>query len=64
MVKVCKQINVVTIICPSLSHQRLTLYLLLIGYLDPESDGGLEQDLAARRSYRALIPDNGYDSDE
>ncbi|KAF2227491.1 niemann-pick C1 protein precursor [Elsinoe ampelina] len=33
------------------------------GYLDPESDGGLEQDLAARR-YRALIPDQEYDSDE
>ncbi|TKX24807.1 Niemann-Pick type C-related protein [Elsinoe australis] len=33
------------------------------GYLDPESDGGLEQDLAARR-YRALIPDEEYDSDE
>lgn len=33
------------------------------GYIDPESDGGLEDDLAARR-YRALLPDDDYDSDE
>ncbi|KAK3680795.1 niemann-Pick type C-related protein 1 [Vermiconidia calcicola] len=33
------------------------------GYIDPESDGGLEQDLASRR-YRALLPDDEYDSDE
>ncbi|KAF2485467.1 NCR1, Niemann-pick type C [Neohortaea acidophila] len=33
------------------------------GYLDPESDGGLEQDLASRR-YRALLPDEEYDSDD
>jgi Niemann-Pick C1 protein len=33
------------------------------GYIDPESDGGLEQDLASRR-YRALLPDEEYDSDE
>lgn len=45
-------------------QQGLTFYLLLIGYLDSESDGGLEQDLAARRHYRALIPDDEYDSDE
>jgi len=32
------------------------------GYVDPESDGGLEQDLASRR-YRALIPDEEYDSE-
>lgn len=37
--------------------------LLLAGYVDPESDGGLEQDLASRR-YRALLPDEEYDSDE
>ncbi|EEP76462.1 hypothetical protein UREG_01311 [Uncinocarpus reesii 1704] len=33
------------------------------GYIDPESDGGLEEDLAARR-YRSLLPDNDYDSDD
>ncbi|KAF2171202.1 hypothetical protein M409DRAFT_18319 [Zasmidium cellare ATCC 36951] len=33
------------------------------GYVDPESDGGLEQDLASRR-YRALLPDDEYDSDD
>ncbi|KAH0536925.1 hypothetical protein FGG08_006227 [Glutinoglossum americanum] len=33
------------------------------GYTDPETDGGLQEDLAARR-YRALIPDDEYDSDE
>ena len=34
-----------------------------LGYVDPESDGGLDEDLAARR-YRALLPDDDYDSDE
>ncbi|KAK0641272.1 patched family-domain-containing protein [Cercophora newfieldiana] len=34
------------------------------GYIDPESDGGLEEDLAARR-YRALMPEaDDTDSDE
>ncbi|KAI1941957.1 niemann-Pick type C- protein 1 [Ophidiomyces ophidiicola] len=33
------------------------------GYIDPESDGSLEEDLAARR-YRSLLPDNDYDSDD
>ncbi|QIX01986.1 hypothetical protein AMS68_007503 [Peltaster fructicola] len=33
------------------------------GFVDPESDGGLEQDLAGRR-YRALLPEDDYDSDE
>jgi len=33
------------------------------GYVDPEGDGGLEQDLASRR-YRALLPEDEYDSDE
>lgn len=64
VVKVCSQTNVAPVICTSFYQQRLTLYLLLIGYLDSESDGGLEQDLAARRRYRALIPDDEYDSDE
>ena len=32
------------------------------GYIDPESDGGLEEDLASRR-YRALLPDEDSDSD-
>lgn len=62
--KVRKQTNAVTIICTSFYQQRLTLYLRLIGYLDSELDGGLEQDLAARRRYRTPIPDDEYDSDE
>ncbi|KAI9894383.1 MAG: hypothetical protein M1814_003139 [Vezdaea aestivalis] len=33
------------------------------GYIDPASDGGLEEDLAARR-YRALLPEDDYDSDD
>ena len=33
------------------------------GYVDPEGDSGLEQDLASRR-YRALLPDDEYDSDD
>lgn len=33
------------------------------GYIDSEPDGSLEQDLAARR-YRALVPDDDYDSDD
>ncbi|EMC99929.1 hypothetical protein BAUCODRAFT_62794 [Baudoinia panamericana UAMH 10762] len=32
------------------------------GYVDPESDGGLEQDLASRR-YRALLPDEEDEED-
>ena len=34
-----------------------------LGYVDLTSDGGLDEDLAARR-YRALLPDDDYDSDE
>jgi Niemann-Pick C1 protein len=37
--------------------------LSVVGYVDPEGEGGLEQDLASRR-YRALLPDEEYDSDE
>ncbi|PPJ53633.1 hypothetical protein CBER1_00829 [Cercospora berteroae] len=33
------------------------------GYIDPDDFGGLEQDLASRR-YRALLPDEEYDSDD
>ncbi|KAI9869233.1 MAG: hypothetical protein M1813_000021 [Trichoglossum hirsutum] len=33
------------------------------GFVDLETDGGLQEDLAARR-YRALLPDDEYDSDE
>ena len=33
------------------------------GYVDPESDGSLEEDLNARR-YRALLPQDDYDSDD
>ncbi|PQE21446.1 niemann-Pick C1 protein [Rutstroemia sp. NJR-2017a BBW] len=32
------------------------------GYVDPESDGGLEEDLAERR-YRSLLPDDESDDD-
>ena len=41
----------------------LTDYCVCVGYVDPESDGSLEDDLAARR-YRALLPDDEYDSDD
>ncbi|PKS11348.1 hypothetical protein jhhlp_003110 [Lomentospora prolificans] len=33
------------------------------GYVDPESEGGLEDDLASRR-YRALLPEDDTDSDD
>ncbi|RFU35146.1 hypothetical protein B7463_g1236, partial [Scytalidium lignicola] len=33
------------------------------GYVDPESDGGLEEDLASRR-YRVLLPDDSDSDDE
>jgi Niemann-Pick C1 protein len=33
------------------------------GYVDPESEGGLEEDLASRR-YRALVPEGESDSEE
>ncbi|KAK2740526.1 hypothetical protein FQN55_008869 [Onygenales sp. PD_40] len=33
------------------------------GYADPQTDGGLEEDLAARR-YRSLLPDDDYDSED
>ncbi|KAI5370601.1 putative Sterol-sensing domain, protein patched/dispatched [Septoria linicola] len=33
------------------------------GYIDPDDSGGLEQDLASRR-YRALLPDEEYDSED
>ncbi|KAK4155692.1 patched family-domain-containing protein [Chaetomidium leptoderma] len=33
------------------------------GYVDPESEGGLEEDLASRR-YRALVPEDETDSEE
>jgi Niemann-Pick C1 protein len=33
------------------------------GYIDPESDGGLEEDLASRR-YRAMLPGQEDDSDD
>ena len=36
----------------------------VLGYIDPESEGGLEEDLASRR-YRSLLPDDDYyDSDD
>ena len=35
-----------------------------VGYVDPESEGSLEEDLNARR-YRALLPDeDDVDSDD
>ncbi len=39
------------------------MLMITAGYIDPESDGGLEEDLASRR-YRALLPDDDYDSDD
>lgn len=36
---------------------------LIQGFIDPDSDGSLEDDLAARR-YRALVPDDEDDSDD
>ncbi|KAH7347179.1 niemann-pick C1 protein [Plectosphaerella cucumerina] len=33
------------------------------GYVDPESEGGLEEDLASRR-YRALVPDDDTESED
>jgi Niemann-Pick C1 protein len=36
---------------------------IMIGYIDPESEGGLEEDLAGRR-YRALLPQDDYDSED
>jgi Niemann-Pick C1 protein len=33
------------------------------GYVDPESEGGLQEDLASRR-YRALVPDEDDDSED
>jgi len=36
---------------------------ICVGYVDPESEGGLEQDLRNRR-YPALLADEEYDSDE
>ena len=61
-------------VSPLLSTLPMTLSNLLrsvgadilscVGYVDPESDGSLEEDLAARR-YRALLPDDDeYDSDD
>lgn len=35
----------------------------MAGYVDTESDGGLEDDLNSRR-YRAMLPEDEYDSDE
>jgi hypothetical protein len=45
-----------------LANEILTSSFFL-EYADPESDGGLEQDLASRR-YRALLPDEEYESDD
>lgn len=33
------------------------------GYIDPESDGGVEEDLTSRQQYRSLLPDEDSDSD-
>ncbi len=41
----------------------MLIYMTLTGYVDPESDGSLEEDLANRR-YRALLPEDDYDSDD
>lgn len=34
------------------------------GYVDPESDGGLEQDLRSRQQYPRLLGDEDEDEDE
>lgn len=34
-----------------------------IGYADPGSDGGLEENLASR-GYRSILADDDYDSEE
>lgn len=44
-------------------QERKTSADQILGYVDPESDGSLEDDLAARR-YRALLPEDDYDSDD
>ena len=36
--------------------------IYFVGYQDPDGEGGLEEDLAARR-YRALIPDEDSGDD-
>jgi Niemann-Pick C1 protein len=33
------------------------------GYIDPESEGGLEEELASWK-YQSLLPDGDYDSDD
>ena len=52
---------------PTSAENQKTIYvltlLLFVGYADPESDGSLEEDLANRR-YRALLPEDDYDSDD
>ena len=35
----------------------------ITGYIDPDSDGGLEDDLNSRR-YRAMLPEDDYDSED
>lgn len=42
---------------------KICANMIFAGYVDPEAEGGLQQDLASRR-YRALLPDEEYDSDE
>ena len=46
-----------------LFDRQKVLLIQSIGFVDADTDGGLEQDLASRR-YRALLPDDDYDSDE
>ena len=56
MVKVCRIFPFYADICNKKTDVALE-------YADPETDGGLEQDLASRR-YRALLPEEEYDSDD
>ena len=42
---------------------RADLLGVLLGYMDSESEGSLEEDLNSRR-YRALLPEEDYDSDD
>lgn len=49
-------------LCTVFVHRTDAIYDFLLGYCDPQTDGGLEEDLAARR-YRSLLPDD-YDSED
>lgn len=43
--------------------KETSLILENIGYADPESEEGMDNDVTSRR-YRALLPEDDYDSDD